>query len=160
MLNVTTRPHLAEFKLLGSTEHQKFRGLTFWKAIFSGFSRHLHASLARHKRTAAKIEEKGSKKSRGPRCHKDYQLEALAQCIPPPRHLLLVPPSGESVCAAELCLLTTFRISKKWRIRKTIPVSRQRSGSPLKFNRLFVGPLPAFPENFMQICLEVLAQSC
>jgi len=24
-------------------------------------------------------------------------------------------------------------------------------GSPLKFNHLFIGPLPTFPENFMQI---------
>jgi len=25
---------------------------------------------------------------------------------------------------------------------------------------LFTGPLSTFPENFMQICLEVFAQSC
>jgi len=25
---------------------------------------------------------------------------------------------------------------------------------------LFIGPLPTFPENFMQIRLEVFAQSC
>jgi len=29
-----------------------------------------------------------------------------------------------------------------------------------KFNHLFIGPLPTFPENFMQIRLEVFAQSC
>jgi len=33
-------------------------------------------------------------------------------------------------------------------------------GSPSKFNRLFIGPLPTFPENFMQIRSEVFAQSC
>ena len=32
------------------------------------------------------------------------------------------------------------------------------SGSPPKFNHLFVGPLPTVPENFMQICLVVFAQ--
>jgi len=34
------------------------------------------------------------------------------------------------------------------------------SGSPPKFNHLFTGPLPSFPENFMQIRSEVIAQSC
>jgi len=34
------------------------------------------------------------------------------------------------------------------------------SGSSPKFNHLFTGPLPTFPENFMQIRLQVLAQSC
>ena len=48
----------------------------------------------------------------------------------------------------------------QWRIRKTIPVSRRWSGSPPKFNNLFVGPLPTFPKNFMQIPSEVFAQSC
>jgi len=33
------------------------------------------------------------------------------------------------------------------------------SGLPPKFNHLFNGPLPTFPENFMQIRLEVFAQS-
>jgi len=28
-------------------------------------------------------------------------------------------------------------------------------GSPPKFNRMFVGPLPTFPENFMQIRSQV-----
>ena len=42
---------------------------------------------------------------------------------------------------------TTFRISQWWRIRKTIPVFRRWSGSPPKFNHLFTGPLPTFPEN-------------
>jgi len=32
--------------------------------------------------------------------------------------------------------------------------------SPPKFNHLFIGPLPTFPENFIQIRLEVFAQSC
>jgi len=31
------------------------------------------------------------------------------------------------------------------------------SGSPPKFNRLFTGPLPAFPVNFMQIRSQVFA---
>jgi len=43
--------------------------------------------------------------------------------------------------------------------KKTIRVSRRWSGSPPKFNRLFAGPLPIFPENFMQIRSEVFAQS-
>jgi len=29
------------------------------------------------------------------------ELEALGQCIPPPKHVLSVPPSGESVWAAD-----------------------------------------------------------
>jgi len=29
-----------------------------------------------------------------------------------------------------------------------------------KFNQLFIGPLPTYPENFMQIGLEVFAESC
>jgi len=40
------------------------------------------------------------------------QLETLEQCTPPPRHVLPVPPSGESVRAADLCPLTTFCISQ------------------------------------------------
>jgi len=32
--------------------------------------------------------------------------------------------------------------------------------TPLKFNRLFDGPLPTSAENFMQIRSEVSAQSC
>jgi len=32
--------------------------------------------------------------------------------------------------------------------------------SPPKFNRLFIGPLTAFAENFMKIHSEVFAQSC
>jgi len=31
---------------------------------------------------------------------------------------------------------------------------------PAKFNHLFIGPLPTFPKNFMQIRLDVSAQSC
>jgi len=41
-----------------------------------------------------------------------------------------------------------------------LPVPRCGSGSPPKFCHLFTGPLSTFPENFMQICLEVFAQSC
>ena len=40
------------------------------------------------------------------------ELEALGECIPPPRHVLPVSPSGESVWAADLSPLTTFRISQ------------------------------------------------
>ena len=29
-----------------------------------------------------------------------------------------------------------------------------------KFNRLLIGPLPTFPENFMKIRLDVVAKSC
>ena len=49
------------------------------------------------------------------------QLEALRQCIPSPRHVLPVLRSG---------LVT---------------------GSPPNFNRLFTGPLPTLPINFLQI---------
>jgi len=31
---------------------------------------------------------------------------------------------------------------------------------PPKFSHLFIGPLPIFPENFMQIHVEVSVQSC
>jgi len=41
-----------------------------------------------------------------------------------------------------------------WRTRITIPVSRRWSGSPLKFNHLFIGQLQTFRENFMQIRFE------
>jgi len=50
------------------------------------------------------------------------ELEALGQCIPPPRHVLAVSRSGSV------------------------------SGSTPKFNLLFTGPLPTFLENLMQIC--------
>ena len=50
-----------------------------------------------------------------------------------------------SVCAAQ-SVDTTFCISQYWRIWKTIPVSRWWSGSPPKFNHLFIGPLPTFPK--------------
>jgi len=32
--------------------------------------------------------------------------------------------------------------------------------SPPKFNHLFIGSLPTFPENFMQNRSQVFAQSC
>ena len=57
------------------------------------------------------------------------RLKALGQCIPPPRHVLSVSRSGSG------------------------------SGSPPKFNHFFTGPLPTFPENFMQTRSEVSAQS-
>jgi len=44
--------------------------------------------------------------------------------------------------------------------RKQSPVSRWWFGSPPKFHHLFIDPLPTFPENFMQIRLEVFSQSC
>ena len=57
------------------------------------------------------------------------QLEALGQCIPLPRHALQVLRYGSGFV----------------------------SGLPPKFNHLFTGPLPNFPEHFMQIHLEVFA---
>ena len=45
-------------------------------------------------------------------------------------------------------------------IQKTIPVSKRWSGSPPKFNHLFIGSLSPFSENLMQIRLELFAQSC
>jgi len=33
-------------------------------------------------------------------------------------------------------------------------------GSLPKFNHFFIGPLPTFPENFMQTRLEFFVQSC
>jgi len=56
------------------------------------------------------------------------QLEALRQCIPPPRHLY--------------------------------PDLYPSSGSSPKFNYLFIGLLPTFPENFTQIRSQVFVQSC
>jgi len=44
-------------------------------------------------------------------------------------------------------------------VKQTL-VSRRRSGSPPKFNYLFIGPLPTFHENVMQTRSEVFAQSC
>jgi len=41
-----------------------------------------------------------------------HSVEALGQCIPLPRHVLRVPPCGESVWAGDFCLLTTFHISQ------------------------------------------------
>ena len=38
------------------------------------------------------------------------------------------------------------------------PYPEVRSGSPLKSNHLFIGPLPTFPENFMQIRLKFLSK--
>ena len=58
------------------------------------------------------------------------KLEALGQYITPPRHVLPVSQYGSV------------------------------SGLPPKFSHLFIGPLPIFSENFMQIRLEVFAQSC
>jgi len=56
----------------------------------------------------------------------NIELEALRQCIPPPRHVL--------------------------------PMSQYGSRLPPIFNHFFVGSLPTFPENFMQIHLEIIAK--
>jgi len=40
------------------------------------------------------------------------------------------------------------------------PCLLQWSGSPPKLNHLFIGPLPIFRENFMQIRSDVYAKSC
>jgi len=53
--------------------------------------------------------------------------EALGQCIPLPRHVLPVSRYGSG--------FGTY--PGPW------------SGSPPKFNRLFIGSLLTFPENFM-----------
>jgi len=74
-------------------------------------------------------------------CDLTHSVEALGHCISPQRHVLPVPPSGESIRAADLCLLTTFRISQHWRTRKTISVSRRWPRSPAKCNHLFTGSL-------------------
>ena len=97
-------------------------------------------------------------------------LEALGHCTPPPstsyqcrdkKSRCLSRAMHASTCPALQGLIdTAFRISQSWRIWKTIPVSRLWPGSPPKFNRLFIGPLATFPENFMQISSEVFAKSC
>jgi len=50
------------------------------------------------------------------------------------------------------------RISQYWRIWKTIPVSRWWSGSPPKFNELFIRPLPTFPDAYLfgSFCAKLL----
>ena len=47
-----------------------------------------------------------------------------------------------------------------YQCRDTDPDLYPRPGSPPKFNHLFTGSLPTFPENFMQSRLEVFVQSC
>jgi len=37
-----------------------------------------------------------------------------------------------------------------------IPICHVWSGWPPKFNRLFIGPLPSFPENFRSFCAKLL----
>jgi len=54
-----------------------------------------------------------------------------------------------------------FRISQQWRIWKTIPVSRQWTGLPPKFNHWFTGPLPNLPREFhanpfLSFCAKLL----
>jgi len=51
------------------------------------------------------------------------------------------------------------------RVTRSIPPPRlsyqcHNLDSPPKFNHLFTGPLLAFPENFMQIRLDIFVQSC
>jgi len=64
-----------------------------------------------------------------------HGVDAVGQCIPPPRHVLPVQPSGESVRTADLCPLTTFRISQQWRIWKTIP---DPDGDPDRHQNLII----------------------
>jgi len=40
------------------------------------------------------------------------------------------------------------------------PCIQMVTGPPQKFNHVFIGPLPTFPENLMQIRWEVFVQSC
>jgi len=58
----------------------------------------------------------------------------MEQCIPPPRHVLLVSQSGTGF-GSVIRIVT-------------------------KINRLFTGPLPTLRKNFVQIRSEVFAQSC
>jgi len=43
---------------------------------------------------------------------------------------------------------------------KKNPCIQSVTALPPKFNHLFIGSLPTFPENFIQIHLEVFVQSC
>jgi len=52
----------------------------------------------------------------------------------------------------------TFRCSDEY--TENSPCIQTVIGSPPKFNQLFIGPLPTFPENFSQIRADVFAQSC
>jgi len=66
---------------------------------------------------------------------KELKLEALGQCIPPLRHVLPVSRYGSGSLFGSVIRIAT------------------------KFNRLFTVPLSTIPENFMQMHLEVFAQS-
>ena len=57
------------------------------------------------------------------------QLEALGQCIPPPEHVLSVPPSGESVWAALLIPPSSDETGKR---------SRYPDGDPDRHRNLIV----------------------
>jgi len=78
-------------------------------------------------------------------CHTQrfyYKLDVLGQRIPPPRHVLPMPPSGESVW---MNVRQPFSISPNSdESGKTIPVSRQWTGSPPKFNRCSLVHCQAF----------------
>jgi len=79
------------------------------------------------------------------------KLQALGQCIPPPKHVL---PVSRYLSRH---LANGFEITNP---ENNHSVYRRWSGSPPKFNRLFIASLPTFPENFMQIRSGVFAQSC
>jgi len=68
---------------------------------------------------------------------KNRKLEELGQCIPPPRHVLLVSRYGSG----------SGWIHDPDRIQNSIII-------------LFTGPLSTFPENFIQIRSEVFVRSC
>ena len=72
------------------------------KVIVKNKMSRFYGSLCTLQRTTERNYEMRAKK----------QLEGLGQCIPPPRHVLPVPLSGESVWATDLCPLITFRISQ------------------------------------------------
>jgi len=55
--------------------------------------------------------------------------------------------------SAYLCQGTSYQC-------RDMDVDLDLSGWTPKFNHLFVGPLPTFPEKFTQISLEVFVQSC
>ena len=61
------------------------------------------------------------------------KTRSTGQCMPPPKHVLPVSRYGSRSGSGF--------VSGSW--------------SPPKFNSLFIGPLPTFPDNLVQILLEV-----
>ena len=122
-------------------------------------------------------------KHRSPVSAESAELEALGQCTPPPRHVLPVSryQSRCLSCAGDVmtsqllwrCLLVHAVHCSVARRSRLIPLfvspdSNESGNNPCiqtviciapKFNRLFTGPLLTFLENFVQIRLEVFAQS-